>query len=246
MSLMKEAIDRISIYAERKSEGSLYDSMLAGVLHNNGYSSFSFKSTGEFREFGKEFESELQQHLSNSPPTLTAEQIKEITKDYPFELPVEMYELYQRGNGLLPIGLNHPPENDFNIYKYYFVFPDEEIPLIGLRESMRLYQVFNEYRENYQRDIDPKWFPISIFEDMLLAVIGSEEQQQQSPVIRFYDSKFISTIEWLSLTDMLLYRIEIAEANLKNCTKAETKEILKTIYEKYSRCGGLDWILQEI
>ena len=44
-----------------------------------------------------------------------------------------MYELYQRGDGLLPIGLNHPPENDFNIYKYYFVFPDEEIPLIEFR-----------------------------------------------------------------------------------------------------------------
>jgi len=158
-----------------------------------------------------------------------------------------MYELYQRGNGLLPIGLNHPPENDFNIYKYYFVFPDEEFPLMSLGESMRIYQVFNEYREKYGREIDPKWFPISIFEDMILAVIGSEEQQESSPVIRFFDSEFdIHKVQWLSLTDMLLYRIELAETDLKNCTKAETKEILKAIYEKYGRCGGLDWILQEI
>ena len=131
--------------------------------------------TQEFKEFGKEYESELQKELSNSPPTLTVEQIKEITKDYPFELPVEMYELYKRGNGLLPIGLIHPPENDFNIYKYYFVFPDEEFPLMSLGASMRIYQVFNEYREKYGR--------------------------------------------------------EIVDADLNNCTKAETKEILKTIYE---------------
>ena len=230
MSLMTEAINRIAIYAKRNSKRSFYDYML----------------TQEFKEFGKEYESELQKELSNSPPTLTVEQIKEITKDYPFELPVEMYELYKRGNGLLPIGLIHPPENDFNIYKYYFVFPDEEFPLMSLGASMRIYQVFNEYREKYGREIDPKWFPISIFEDMLLAVIGSEEQQQQSPVIRFYDSEFIPEIEWLSLTDMLLSRIDIVDADLNNCTKAETKEILKTIYEKYGRCGGLDWILQEI
>ncbi len=38
---------------------------------------------------------------------------------------------------------------------------------MSLGESMRMYQVFNEYRKNYQYDIDPKWFPISIFEDML-------------------------------------------------------------------------------
>ena len=44
---------------------------------------------------------------------------------------------------------------------------------------MRIYQAFNEYREKYRHDINPKWFPISIFEDMLLAVVGSEEQQQQ-------------------------------------------------------------------
>ncbi len=61
-----------------------------------------------------------------------------------------------------------------------------------------------------------------------------------------FDSEFIPKIEWLSLTDMLLSWIEIAETDFKNCTKAETKEILKTIYEKYGRCGGLDWILQEI
>ncbi len=173
MSLMTEAIDRIAIYAQRKSQRSLYDFTLAAVAPNNGY--ISFRNIDEFREVGKEYELELQKELSNSPPTLTIEQINEITKDYPFELPVEMYELYQRGNGLLPIGLNHPPENDFNIYKYYFVFPNYEIPLIGLRESMRIYQAFNECREKYGHDINPKWFPISIFEDMLLAVIGSEK-----------------------------------------------------------------------
>lgn len=244
---MTEAIDRIAVYAERKSNGSLYDSMLAGVLHNKGYSSFSFKNTEDFREFGKQFESELQELLPNSPPRLTVEEIKEITKDYPFELPIEMYELYQRGDGLLPIGLNHPPESDFNIYKYYFAFPNEEIPLISLGASMKLYKVFNEYRENYQYDIDPKWFPISIFEDMLLAVIGSKEQQQQSPVIRFYDSEFSPEIEWLSLTDILLSWIELREADFKNCTEAEKKEIKKAIYKKYGEgCDGLDWLLEQI
>lgn len=243
---MTEAIDRIAVYEQRKKvRNSVYDSALWMWSQNKGYK-LQGKAVQELIDLGKEFASESDLYLSNSPPTLTAEQIKEITKDYPFELPVEMYELYQRGDGLLPIGLNHPSENDFNIYKYYFIFPDEEIPLMTLGESMRMYQVFNEYRENYQYDISLRWFPVSIFEDRLLAVIGSEEQQENSSVIRFFDSEFIPEIEWFSLTDMLLCWIELREANLKNCSEAEKKEILKNMYEKYGRCGGLDWILQEI
>jgi hypothetical protein len=244
---MTEAIDRIAVYAERqKFRNSVYDSALWMWSQTKGYK-LQGRTAQELTDFGKEFASESDLYLASSPPTLTVEEIKEITKDYPFELPVEMYELYQRGDGLLPIGLNHPSENSINIYKYYFYFPDEEIPLMSLGESMRIYQVFNEYRENFQRDIDPKWFPISIFEDMLLAVIGSEEQQEHSPVIIFFDSEFIPKIEWLSLTDRLLSWIELREADFKNCTEAEAKEIKKAIYKKYGEgCDGLDWLLEQM
>lgn len=247
MSSTIQAIDRIAIYEERKEfRNSVYDSALWMWSQTKGYK-LQGKTAQELIDLEKQFELESDLYLSNSPPTLTVEEIKEITKDYPFELPVEMYELYQRGDGLLPIGLNHPQENGMNIYKYYFYFPDEEIPLMSLGESMRMYQVFNEYRENYQYDIDPKWFPISIFEDMLLAVVGNEEQQKHSPLIRFFDSEFIPKIEWLSLSDMLLSWIELREADFKNCTEAKTKEIKKAIYKKYGEgCDGLDWLLEQI
>ncbi len=46
---------------------------------------------------------------------------------------------------------------------------------------------------------------------------------------------------------MLLSWIELREANFKNCTEAEAKEIKKAIYEKYGKgCDGLNWLLEEI
>ncbi len=123
MSSITEAINRIAIYEERKKFiNSVYDSALWMWSQTKGYK-LQGQTAQELIDLGTEFASESDLYLPSSPPTLTVEEIKEITKDYPFELPVEIYELYQRGDGLLPIGLNHPQQNGINIYKYYFTFP---------------------------------------------------------------------------------------------------------------------------
>lgn len=88
---MTEAIDRIAVYEERKKlRNSVYDSALWMWSQTKGYK-LQGKTAQELIDLGKEFVSESDLYLPSSPPTLTVEEIKEITKNYPFELPVEMY-----------------------------------------------------------------------------------------------------------------------------------------------------------
>ncbi|BAY08544.1 hypothetical protein [Calothrix sp. NIES-2098] len=235
MSAIMQAIDRIAIYyAGFKNVITTLDTKAFYWMLGNGYQLVNGLS---IKDYKKQLSSEeLQQVVLDCySPRLSLEQIKAITKDYPFELPIEIYDLYQRGNGCLPIGLDEPAK-DWNCLDNYTDFSFRDVnSFLTLEEAIRLYQNFVDYRENYGKNIDPRWFPIYCFEDWILAVIGSENQQETSPVISFYDSDFIPEIEWPSLTNMLLTWIEIQEKALKDSTN---KSEIEAIHQKYGREAG--------
>lgn len=202
MSEIMKVIDRIAVFVEQKSSHTRLDTLTFEWMLGNSYHVIG-KSTEEIKNLRNSLSHETLQEITQAyAPRLTLEQIQEITRDYPFQLPVEMCELYQRGNGCLPIGLDSPSK-DWSSFDNYFDFPDLEKPLFPLEKAIRIYKSLTDSRELYGYNVDPRWFPISYFEDCIQAVIGNEKQQDTSPVIYFYDSDFIPEIEYLSLTEML-------------------------------------------
>ena len=123
---------------------------------------------------------ELNQYMydkGNHPPKLSPAQIQEIIADYPFELPMEFYKLYQRANGIFPIGIESKDWDSFNNYFILNITGWEE-SLLNLQSALYRYQGFSNYK------IDPHLFPIMSFEnDVIWAVMGSEEQKDISPIV---------------------------------------------------------------
>lgn len=170
------------------------------------------------------------------PAKLSFEQIQQTTADFPFHLSLEFYQLYQEGNGCLPIELG---EKDWLSFDNYFPFPDLDRPFYPLREAMEIYQDLERGRQD--RDINhrqkyhiyPRLFPISGFERRVSAVCGHEKQQESSPVFTFYSDSFGEPqIECSSLANMMLAWVEVKERGLRSYEKAEREE-MKAIWEKY-------------
>lgn len=174
---------------------------------------------------------ELELSAGDYPRRLSVQQIKETVRDYPFQLPIELYELYQKGNGCLPIGLGK--EKNWDSLDNYFEFPVCSNPderLYPLEEAMERYRFLVAYREEYNHNIDPSLFPISEFECRMHVVIGSEKQQETSPVFSFYPDSSKPRMEWPSLTNMMLAEAEIIERSLEHDMKES-----EAIWRKYGR-----------
>lgn len=234
MTSIRQVIDRIAVYyAGLKEPTTTLDAKVFDWLVGNGDKEVEILAARDYRK--KISPETLQTIILNSyTPRLNLEQIKAITQDYPFALSVEVCDLYQRGNGCLPIGLNDAAK-DWNSFDNYVNFPfDGNYSFLPLQEAMRLYQAFTR-SEDYGNKIDPRWFPISYFDDRILAVIGSEQQQETSSVISFYDSDFTPKVEWSSLTNMLLTWLEVQEKGLNSST--DSSEIAN-LSQKYGREKG--------
>lgn len=215
MTAINQAIDRIAVYyASFEAQTMLDEAACYWVLSNDRNAGKRGVSITEAKNTLSD--ETLQKIVSDYypyPARLTLDEIKSITKDYPFQLPIEIYDLYQRGNGCLPIGLDDSLKDwsFFGNYTSFSFWGDHSF--LTLEDAMRLYKCFvNAYSCGY--DVDLSWFPISCYEDAILAVIGSEEQQEASTVISFYDTDFTPTIEWPSLANMLFAWVEIREGRL--------------------------------
>ena len=159
---MTEAIDRIAVCAEKRK----YRNILECYLQCTQY---AYKGT-----LDNLTPEEIKSITPKHKPKLSKDEINEIVKDYPFKLPVEIYDLYQRGNGVnLPIGL----DNNFDIYTSYFVFPGSDTGWYSIEEAMNLYSGIKDYEE-----IDDIYFPLFSNEWNLYAISGNDMQEQTSSI----------------------------------------------------------------
>lgn len=201
MSKMTDAITRIAICAEQKN----FISILRGCMTFNGYDS-KYLTTDLSPD-------EIKTIMPQRYPRLSYEQIEEITKDYPFQLPQEVCELYQRGNGYLPIGIDTDTTKDWSLWDNYFGgFPDTFTIFYPLEEAMNVYRQLTEYRVDGR--IDPRSFPIFSNEMFRYVVLGDEQRQETSPL--FIIEEDLSAIECCpSLTNLILAYAEILEIDEK-------------------------------
>ena len=197
---MAEAIDRIAICAKKRK----YRNILECYLQCTQY---AHKGTLD-NLTPEETKSITPKHKLK----LSKDEINEIVKDYPFKLPVEIYDLYQRGNGVnLPIGL----DNDFDIYTSYFVFPASDTGWYSIEKAMDLYRGIKDYEE-----IDDIYFPLFSNEWYLYVIRGSNKQEEVSSIFaidRGLPGK--PSVASSSLTNLMLAcaeRMEKSGSNISN------------------------------
>jgi hypothetical protein len=202
--LMNDAINQIAIEADKRRYGS-YLSLCIGPY---GYN--LLKPEEKEEKLSPERFRELDQQIRTkgrlSTPRLSIDEINTILADYPYKLPIEFYDLYQRGNGVMPIGLG---DKDWDCYNNYFQFPFIEMHWKQLHESMDLYRYILEEINKGWFKVEPTIFPLMEFERRVFAIVGSDIQQPTSPVFSVYaedmeHNKDCMTILWNSLTEMII------------------------------------------
>lgn len=98
MSLIVSAVRRIATVAEQIKFPNLPRDLISS---HDPYPPFKCVIPTELTQEQTEL---VNEHFDNYQPRLTLEQIEEIVEPYRFKLPQEVYDLYQVGNGCLPIG----------------------------------------------------------------------------------------------------------------------------------------------
>ena len=164
--------------------------------------------------------------LPGQPPRLNHQEIQLLSEAIPFELPVELYELYKRGNGCLPIGTG---QKDWNRYENYCAFPNAEAPMMSLADSIKCLR-----EDMVQRSLIPVAYP----EDRGAYLIQCDTQQTETaPVILSYEEPGdeIVSPKWPSLTNMLMAHTEFIERNIRLPVCEGQEAEFKMICQKYGR-----------
>lgn len=238
MSSINQVIDRIAAYYARWDVITMLD-VMAFYYWQEINRDDEPGAIYDYKECRAQISPEILQELesSHNSPRLDLKEINVIVKDYPFQLPTEIIDLYQRGNGCLPIGLDNSSKNPntFDNYIDFSLFGQNSF--LPLSQAMGMYESFVRDKEYYP-SMDLRWFPIECYEERILAVVGSEKQQETGAIISFYGDEYVPESEWSSLTGMLSAFIEIRERELMH--PDDESEII-SVYQKYGRQGNIQW-----
>lgn len=132
------------------------------------------------------------------PPSLSDREIRDITSCYPLHLPQEIYHLYQRANGMFPLGLGDKDWKSFDNY-FFFDIPEYSESFLPLHEAVEMYKLrFSSSSINHM-------FPLLSFENgSFLACKGKKTPCTTSPIYLVFDSyEEEPDFLWASLADML-------------------------------------------
>lgn len=224
MSLIIDAIKRISVIAERNRLANVPGYFLATW---KPYPSERYVTP---QELSRE-QLDLISSYCNPKPRVTLSEIRELTSQCRYSIPQEIYDLYQLGNGCLPIGTSENKDWD-SIYNYYF-FPSGRYHLVTLSTAV-----------DYVVHCHPQLWPISYHGEHqgLFAVLGAEESEETAPLVWAYkevddvDDVSSLSVDWPSLSNMMLAYAEYLEALYDRSLKVNVKEI----YSKYGNGQDLN------
>jgi hypothetical protein len=167
----------------------------------------------------------------NLPPGLHISEIQKMVETLSFELPNEVYELYQWSCGT----------DEKNRYDTEFIFgPDDSFTLCSLQQAANIASTFedelDELAINY---LGQPLFPLFQSEELsYLCVIGTTNKQESSPVI-LADVDMDIRLQYTSLTTMMLTLAECFETgvlyeNESLFDNLYNEEKFPPIYRKYN------------
>lgn len=175
-------------------------------------------------------------------PGLTYSEIQDRVEYLPFDLPEEVYELYQWRNGT-----RNGKERSSSFFPA-FTFNSLEQSLDHYDELMRF---ANELGEGNWLDPStiwhPNWFPIFSFEGQghYYFVICSEKTKKTSPILNFSIEDSESYTDYTSLTNMMLTIVECYETGVYYVSDygdlamdEERKEVMRQKYNPEAEFSG--------
>ena len=162
------------------------------------------------------------------PPGLNLSQIQKIVETLPFELPNEVYELYQWSCGI----------NEETSYSIYYVLcpfdPYADFTVCSLEETVNS----PTFEDKFGRPINylgKPLFQLFMSERSHIFVIGSTEKQQSSSVILWTPEQEL-ILRYTSLTTMMLTLAECLETKsvCENDILYDADNTFHSIYRKYN------------
>ncbi|MEA5549705.1 hypothetical protein VB713_01705 [Anabaena cylindrica UHCC 0172] len=115
--------------------------------------------------------------IQTFPHGLPFEDVENWLGALPFQVPQEVYEIYQWCNGRVnPTAARQMPQTDVYFYNIDYMANASVIPL---KESVDLW-----FENNDEDQITKTWyhFPVFSHENGLIVIVGSDQQQESSPV----------------------------------------------------------------
>jgi hypothetical protein len=228
VSLITDIIKRVAALVENRKTANIPGEFLA---YRDPYPTPEYVHPDELSQE----QIQLICEYCNPKPRLTLSEIEELIQAYRFKLPQEVYDLYQMGNGGLPIGISD--EKNWDSVYNYFNFPSAEKSLWTLSNSMDAYC-------NLLIEDNPKLLPLCMYgEEATLFVLGGEEMKETAPLVWTYDDCInddVSKMEviWPSLTNMMLAYAERLES-LSDGGWTDERE--RKIYQRYSNGTETGW-----
>lgn len=154
------------------------------------------------------------EYATTFQPGLTEEEIEEKVKDIPFKLPKEVYELYQWRNG---------STFDYFLPGSGFIFLPLERAIEEYELNADTYSSDDEYDES-EDYWNPYYFPIFFEGIENFFVIGSDKQQEKSPVIYYFIEDGSHDVFCSSLTKMIQVIAECYETGAYYITEEVVQE----------------------
>ncbi|MBE9028247.1 SMI1/KNR4 family protein [filamentous cyanobacterium LEGE 11480] len=229
MTVIIDAIRRIATVAKQRNFANMPGELLS---YFDPYPATKNVTPADLATLTGEQSEVLQDYMRSYQPRLTVKQIEEIVEPFAFQLPQEFLDLYQIGNGCLPIGTSEEADWD-SIYNYFFF-------ISYTSKFLTLKSIMDCYRSSLI-DRNPSLLPICTYqEEIVLFLVGSEIQAETSPVFITYDHDLDQAdpsnmeVMWPSLSNMMLAYAELYE------TSSVHRE---AIYRKYG--SNSDWGLSE-
>ncbi|NET05374.1 MAG: SMI1/KNR4 family protein [Symploca sp. SIO2B6] len=228
MSLIIDAITRISVIAAQRNFANIPGEHIA--------MSRWIPNSARFANLEDLTEEQLGA-VSNydvPKPRLTLDEIKKLTASCRFSVPQEFIELYQIGNGCLPIGISE--NKDWDSAYNYFYFPSMHNGFLPLTDVVGIYQ-------QYWIHTAPQILPFARHgpDGLTLCMIGSNESADTAPIVWTYDESINAStsrekVLWPSLTNMMLAYAEYWESQNES---TEPEDRAMKIYQKYG--GGQEF-----
>ena len=168
------------------------------------------------------------EYAAKFQPGLTEEEIEEKLKDIPFRLPREVYQLYQWRNG--------------STFDYFL--PGAGFIFLPLERAIEEYEVNAEIHstnlEYYGDDFgwNPYYFPIFFEWIENFFVIGSDKQQEESPVIYYFIEDGSHDIFCSSLTKMIQVISECYDTGAYYITEEAGRQFLEEDEVKVAQVLG--------